>query len=50
MRALSPLLLAAGALGAAATLVLAATGETDTALRAASASCAALVLGMLVRR
>ncbi|MBP0494314.1 hypothetical protein [Roseomonas indoligenes] len=50
MRALSPLLLAAGALGAAGTLVLAAMGETETALRTASAACAVLVLGMLLRR
>jgi len=50
VRALSPLLLAAGAVGVAATFLLAASGDTPGALRAAGAASSAIVLGMLLRR
>jgi hypothetical protein len=50
LRALSPLLLAAGGIGVVATFWLAAVGDMGGATRAAGATCAAVVLGIILRR
>ncbi|HEY8611229.1 MAG TPA: hypothetical protein VIL69_08060 [Roseomonas sp.] len=50
MRGLSLILLVAGGAGVIATFVMAASGDTPGALRAAGASCSALVLGMILHR
>jgi hypothetical protein len=50
MRGLALLLMLAGAAGVVATFVLAASGDTPGATRAAGASCSALILGLILHR